>query len=338
MSPLLYFSYTGGTFMEKISTQAKWQPWKGVIFQIVAVGMLLFPGSLIQYYLGLWGVVITELMFLALAVVWTLAKKTPLKEVFPVKVPTVRDVIGTVMLWFGVMPLSILSVLIMMMLLPDNFVNTASGLNEVLSGESAVLTFVTVAVLPPVCEEALQRGVALSYFRSLKHDWVIVLIIGIFFGILHLDPVRFGTTAILGAALAYVVVKRNNIVLAVIIHFINNAYSTCMSLLSDTTEQVESAEVTDAVQTITDSGLMVIGAFLIVGCLSPMLIAGAIHLLNPGKKLHNFRRYIIAGVLCGVMFFSGMIMFVATMLNSPEYQEIYESIEAEQMEQLEQLE
>ena len=324
--------------MEKISTQAKWQPWKGVIFQIVAVGMLLFPGSLIQYYLGLWGVVITELMFLALAVVWTLAKKTPLKEVFPVKVPTVRDVIGTVMLWFGVMPLSILSVLIMMMLLPDNFVNTASGLNEVLSGESAVLTFVTVAVLPPVCEEALQRGVALSYFRSLKHDWVIVLIIGIFFGILHLDPVRFGTTAILGAALAYVVVKRNNIVLAVIIHFINNAYSTCMSLLSDTTEQVESAEVTDAVQTITDSGLMVIGAFLIVGCLSPMLIAGAIHLLNPGKKLHNFRRYIIAGVLCGVMFFSGMIMFVATMLNSPEYQEIYESIEAEQMEQLEQLE
>ena len=321
--------------MEKISTQAKWQPWKGVIFQIVAVGMLLFPGSLIQYCLGLWGVVITELMFLALAIIWTLAKKTPLKEVFPVKVPTVRDVIGTVMLWFGVMPLSILSVLIMMMLIPDGFVNTASGLNEVLSSESAVLTFIAAAVLPPVCEEALQRGVALSYFRSLKHDWVIVLIIGIFFGILHLDPVRFGTTAILGAALAYVVVKRNNMVLAFIIHFINNAYSVGMSLISDTTEQVESAEVTDAVQTITDSGLMVIGAFLIIGCLSPMLIAGAIHLLNPGKKLHNFRRYIIAGVLSGLMFFSGMVMFVATMIDSPEYQEIYESIEAEQMEQLE---
>ncbi|MBR5359083.1 MAG: CPBP family intramembrane metalloprotease [Clostridiales bacterium] len=324
--------------MEKISTQAKWQPWKGVIFQIVAVGMLLFPGSLIQYCLGLWGVVITELMFLALAIIWTLAKKTPLKEVFPVKVPTVRDVIGTVMLWFGVMPLSILSVLIMMMLIPEGFVDTASGLNEVLSSESAVLTFIAAAVLPPVCEEALQRGVALSYFRSLKHDWVIVLIIGIFFGILHLDPVRFGTTAILGAALAYVVVKRNNMVLAFIIHFINNAYSVGMSLISDTTEQVETAEVTDAVQTITDSGLMVIGAFLIIGCLSPMLIAGAIHLLNPGKKLHNFRRYIIAGVLSGLMFFSGLVMFVATMIDSPEYQEIYESIEAEQMEQLEQLE
>ena len=96
--------------MEKLSTQAKWQPWKGVIFQVIAVGMLLFPGSFIQYYLGLWGVVITELMFLALAVIWTLAKKTPLKEVFPVKVPTVRDVIGTVMLWLGILPLSMLSV------------------------------------------------------------------------------------------------------------------------------------------------------------------------------------------------------------------------------------
>ena len=321
--------------MEKISTQAKWQPWKGVIFQIVAVGLLLFPGSLIQYFLGLWGVVITELMFLALAVIWTLAKKTPLKEVFPVKVPTVRDVIGTVMLWCGVMPLSMLSVLIMIVLLPESFANTATGMNEVLGSESAVLTFITVAVLPPFCEEALQRGVALSYFRSLKHDWVIVLIIGIFFGILHLDPVRFGTTAILGAALAYVVVKRNNMVLAVIIHFINNAFSTGMSLFSDATEQVEAADISDAAVTLADSGLLVIGAFLIVGCLSPMLIAGAIHLLNPGKKLHNFRRYIIAGVLCGLMFFTGMVMFVASMFNSPEYQEIYESIEAEQMEQLE---
>ncbi len=315
--------------MEKLSTQAKWQPWKGVIFQVIAVGMLLFPGSLIQYYLGLWGVVITELMFLALAVIWTLAKKTPLKEVFPVKVPTVRDVIGTVMLWLGVMPLSMLSVMIMMLLLPDNFVNTATGLNEVMTSETAILTFITVAILPPVCEEALQRGVALSYFRSLKHDWVIVLIIGIFFGILHLDPVRFGTTAILGAALAY------NMVLAMIIHFINNAFSTSMALFSSATEQVESSETAEAVQTMADSGLLVIGAFLIVGCLSPILIAGAIHLLNPGKKLHNFTRYIVAGVLCGIMFFSGMIMFVASLINSPEYQEIYESIEAEQMELLE---
>ena len=305
--------------MEKLSTQAKWQPWKGVIFQVIAVGMLLFPGSFIQYYLGLWGVVITELMFLALAVIWTLAKKTPLKEVFPVKVPTVRDVIGTVMLWLGILPLSMLSVLIMMLFLPDNFVTT-------------------VAILPPVCEEALQRGVALSYFRSLKHDWVIVLIIGIFFGILHLDPVRFGTAALLGAALSYVGVKRNNMVLAMIIHFINNAFSTSMVLFSSATEQVESVETTEAVQTLAESGLMVIGAFLIVGCLSPILISGAIHLLNPGKKLHNFTRYIVAGVLCGVMFFTGMIMFVATLINSPEYQEIYESIEAEQMEQMEQME
>ena len=38
------------------------------------------------------------------------------------------------------------------------------------------------------------------------------------------------------------------------------------------------------------------------------------------------------------MFFTGMIMFVATLINSPEYQEIYESIEAEQMEQMEQME
>ena len=104
--------------MEKLSTQAKWQPWKGVIFQVIAVGMLLFPGSFIQYYLGLWGVVITELMFLALAVIWTLAKKTPLKEVFPVHKISVRDFFGTEFLWMGSIMFGFISIYLSAVLLP----------------------------------------------------------------------------------------------------------------------------------------------------------------------------------------------------------------------------
>ena len=91
--------------MQQLSTQAKWQPWKGVIFQLIAVAFMIIPCSLIQYYLGMWGVVITELLLLALAVITVLIKKTPLKEVFPVSKPTVKDIIGTVLLWLGTMPL-----------------------------------------------------------------------------------------------------------------------------------------------------------------------------------------------------------------------------------------
>ncbi|MBQ2066775.1 MAG: hypothetical protein II496_04575, partial [Clostridiales bacterium] len=136
-------------------------------------------------------------------------------------------------------------------------------------------------------------------------------------------------TAITGAALAYLMVKRNNFVLPMLLHFINNAFATIVSLIPDNS----SAEV-DA-STLADSALLIVAVYLIIGCLAPLFLAGAIHLLNPGKKLRNFTRYITAGILCGVMFFTGLVMYVAAIMTSPEFQEVYESIEAEQMEDLE---
>lgn len=316
--------------MEKLTTQAKWQPWKGVILQAGLVLFLFIPGALIQYFLGMWGIVITELMLLAMAVIIVLVKKTPLKEVFPVKKPTVRDIIGTIILWIGTFPLSLISVGIMTAIMPEQASDTSSSLNELLTGEAMAMTFVTVAVLPPICEEAIVRGTTLSFFRSLKRDWVVVLIIGVFFGILHLDPVRFGTTAILGASLAYLMVKRNNFVLPVLLHFINNGFITLITFASYSAE----SDV-DTTTTLANEGLLIVAVYLILGCLSPLFISGAIHLLNPGKKLHNIARYLIAAFLCGVMFITGLAMYVAAVMTSPEFEEIYESIEAEQMEELE---
>ena len=292
---------------------------------------MICPGVFIQYFLGMWGVVITELMFLAVAIICVLVKKTPLKEVFPIKKPTVRDIIGTILLWLGTFPLGLITVGIMLIIMPQAASDTATEMNEFLSGETMVLTFITVALLPPICEEAVVRGATLSFFRSLKHDWVIVLIIGVYFGILHLEPVRFGTTAITGAALAYLMVKRNNFVLPMLLHFINNGFITALTFISSSTSSSNEAETIE----LADQGFLVVAVYLIIGCLCPLLIAGAIHLLNPGKKLHNFTRYIIAGVLCGIMFFTGLVMYIGTIMTSPEFKEIYESVEAEQMQQLE---
>jgi len=314
--------------MERLSTQDKWQPWKGVILQLCLIFILFLPMGLVQYFLGMWGVVITELVLLAMAIIIVLAKKTPLKEVFPIKKPTVRDIIGTIILWIGTFPLSLITVGIMTALMPEAASTTTDSLNELLTSEEMIMTFVTVAILPPICEEAIVRGTTLSFFRSLKHDWVIVLIIGVFFGILHLDPVRFGTTAILGASLAYLMVKRNNIVLPVLLHFINNGIITVITFL--TYSSVDEAEATS----LANEGLLIVAVYLILGCLSPLFLSGAIHLLNPGKKMHNIARYLVAAFLCGVMFITGLFMYVAAIMSSPEFVEIYESIEAEQMEEL----
>ena len=43
-----------------------------------------------------------------------------------------------------------------------------------------VVGFIAAVICPPICEEAIMRGAILSNFRSIKKDWVIVLIMGLF--------------------------------------------------------------------------------------------------------------------------------------------------------------
>ena len=71
-----------------------------VMFALVIV-MMLFVAAPIQMNLGMTGVLITELIFLAMAIIGTLLMKGSLKEVFPLKKPQFRQIAGTVLLWIG---------------------------------------------------------------------------------------------------------------------------------------------------------------------------------------------------------------------------------------------
>src|SRR5690606_35829883 len=109
------------------------------------------------------------------------------------------------------------------------------------------------AVMPAICEEALHRGFIQSTMRSIRFDWVIVLIMGFIFGVFHLDPVRFLGTAILGAVLSYVMVKTRNIFYPSFLHMINNAIPVILmyTLLQPATQ--DNAVYAD--QVLTTSGI-----------------------------------------------------------------------------------
>ena len=88
----------------------------------------------------------------------------------------------------------------------------------------AVLLLV-MAVMPAVGEEILFRGFVLGSFRK---KWGIkwaLLVSALVFGAFHTSLVKLIPTALLGASLAYMVVRTGSIYVSMAFHFINNGVS-----------------------------------------------------------------------------------------------------------------
>lgn len=260
---------------KELSTQARWKPWKGVILFVIAL-VWLITASIGSFFLGAFTTLIIQLGFLGISIVACLINKTPLKEVFPIKKITVRDFFGMLLMWMGALPLGLLSGVVVGKFMPETFENVTSGVQEIAS--VAVIGFIATVICPPICEEAIMRGAVLSNFRGIKKDWVIVLIIGVMFGILHTDAVRFLNTALMGGCLAYLMVKRNNIVLPSLFHFINNFTLIGISSISSMTAQQQGQTVTAA--EATSAAVDALPSLMIFATLSPLFLVLGAHLIK----------------------------------------------------------
>ena len=249
---------------------------------------------------GIPGLVLTELLLAGIAVLFCVIRKVKIREVFPMKKISIRDFFGCILLLIGGYLISILSVLIMAVIVPESYQEAAELGGFLYDGSmSYITTLIVVAILPGICEESIYRGAILSTFRSFKHEWAAIALVGLFFSINHLSILRGPFTFIVGMILAYVVVKKNNILLSMMMHCILNGFSVTLSYTSFDPEQIEAA----AEMGVT---LQSVGAYLILGCIAPIIIVTGMMLINP--EGHKATRYITAGILAGVMFIGGIII------------------------------
>ena len=78
--------------MEKISNQERLKPWMGIVLFAVVMALFLTAGAYMQTNWGKLGLLLTEVMFLLLAVGFCLIRKVNIKEMFPI-----RDTIWSIM-------------------------------------------------------------------------------------------------------------------------------------------------------------------------------------------------------------------------------------------------
>ncbi len=79
-----------------------------------------------------------------------------------------------------------------------------------------------VAVVAPVVEELIFRGLILNGFRRNYNAFTAVFMSALLFALFHLNPWQFPATFILGLLLGWLVIRTNSIILAIIGHSINN--------------------------------------------------------------------------------------------------------------------
>ena len=296
------------------------KPWHGIVAFIVIMAVFIITGIPIQAKLGMYGVAITELMLLAMAIGAALIFKQSLKEVFPIKLPKLREVFGVVVFWIGGFLLAMIGIMIQTILFPQEMAAVTGDLNSMMSSKGMLLGILIASVMPAICEEAVHRGFILHTFKNVKKPWVIVLSMGVIFGVFHLSPYRFVQTAILGACMTWVMLKTENIVCPALFHGVNNLLPVLVSVaLQDALTSVSAVTTADgptatAVAEVVNSGwaanVGAIGMYMMLGLVAlPLMLAGTALLKKKGEKIKG-KHVAVVFILAGAMFFIGLAMLI----------------------------
>ena len=262
-----------GEMEEMRSTKERMQPrwWMGVLWFVVVMAVVIFAFGPIQNALGMPGLVVTELILLAMAVVPAIVMKWNLKEVFSIRLPKIRQIFGALFIWAGAFLLMMSVNMIIMYLFPQQMANTGTALNSFFTSISPVIGFLILAVSPAICEEALCRGLIQYTFRDVKSKFIVIAAMGVIFGLFHLDPVRILGTGILGAAIAYVMLETKNILLPMLIHFTNNALSAVATFSTASAETISDEVMAESVELLSSSTAF-IGVYVMLAAAAPVLL------------------------------------------------------------------
>ena len=96
--------------------------------------------------------------------------------------------------------------------------------NRIFEGDYGLMgVFLKVAVVAPVVEELIFRGLIFNGFRKNYNGFVAVLMSALLFSLFHLNPWQMPATFVLGLLLGWLMLRTNNILVAILGHSINNS-------------------------------------------------------------------------------------------------------------------
>jgi membrane protease YdiL (CAAX protease family) len=154
----------------------------------------------------------------AFAVAWYL--KLDMRKTFALQPPGALSTVGAMLLAISIVPVANFLRQVQFMFYPPQ-TDDLVRLGQTLLSGSLFWVLLVFAILPGICEELLFRGFLLAGLRDLRPGRT-ALVVGVFFGLFHMQIDKIPVHTLLGVLLAVVVLRSGSIYLAMLIHMVNN--------------------------------------------------------------------------------------------------------------------
>lgn len=190
--------------------------------------LVLYAGSLLQIRFGLAGVFGTQMILLLVPLALVVYTKKNIRQTYGFKGTKAVGFLGGAFLITGFFLIDLVLAAGLMKLFPESTSNVETAFSGIM-GDNMFAALFVIALAPAVCEEMLFRGLILHSLKARYRAVTAVAVTAVLFGFYHMSLVKFIPTGLLGLVLCYVVWRTGSIYPAMLMHFLNNAYSVVIT-------------------------------------------------------------------------------------------------------------
>ncbi len=200
-----------------------------LVLLMVMQAFVDFPIALYDYYndtnilSNSWISIVSGIIIISFIFFYGLNKsKTKITEVIPFKMFNPLLIIPVIILLIGLQHLvGLLNLQVEKIIpAPEWFWELFNKLFENKYGFWGAM--IKVAIIAPIIEEGLFRGIIMHGFMKNYKNWHSILVSAILFSVYHLNPWQMTYTFFLGLLLGWIMVRTNSLILCIIAHSINN--------------------------------------------------------------------------------------------------------------------
>lgn len=226
---MLADSHGAGTALRRAYLPRRSVPTLGMALLMYCVCLLLlfYLGTFFQSRRPVLGLLTTQwVLILAPTLLICWYAKLDLLRTFHVRLPRVSELGGTLLVAVGWAILLLQAGAWQNRVFPapaeiEEEIRWILDQIQVFGGNTGLFLIVTLS--PAICEESLFRGAILSAMKNRLPAWVVLLLVGFLFGVLHLNVYRLVGATLSGIVLTYLVWRSGALPTAMIAHLIINS-------------------------------------------------------------------------------------------------------------------
>lgn len=146
-------------------------------------------------------------------------------------------------------------------MLPDAWLESYMEASEGIDS-GTVAGVIAVALVAPVVEEVIFRGLMMNRLSRVMPGWLAVVISAAVFGVCHGHPIWFAYAFVLGAVFGFIDLRAGSIWPSILGHLVFNAISQILSVIPESEEGTET--------------VIAMGVLLVIGIAAPLVNRRAI--------------------------------------------------------------